>query len=264
MHMSNRLASLAKRGSLAPGGSGKRASGPGTQATLISEADSPTRPGTKAKRGSVKPTVGETSKALAWDEGHKWKRAPGSIAGKWIDETNQAKVIDLTHGSEGHLKVRDEACRELGKGTVWVGDDERDHAHIMLEEGREGEAVVSADGQLLEWNEPQASSGGLLPSQAIKAGTVWRRTGDDDPVLGTWVDDAGERKVVRVNVNPDAVEDQRAEHANDLKSVLEKYREMKHLTVHAPHQLFELKPWLGVQVAYRGLNPIGHISYRAY
>ena len=235
----NRIANLAsgKRGTIMAGAAGKRG-------TLMSGADGPVR---AAKRASIMPTTGEKGGrkgSLAFDEGQKWKRAPGSISGKWIDEDNKVKVIELMHGSEGPLKVRDEACRELGTGDAWRGEDGRDHAHIVMTEGqdsrlgafaptKEGDVAVSGDGQQLLWDD----------------GTVWRRSDEDEGMLGTWVDDSGERKVVKVNVNPDAVEDLRSEHASDLKNVLDKYRQAKQLADHALHQLFELRPWLGVQVA---------------
>ena len=58
-------------------------------------------------------------------------------------------------------------------------------------------------------------------------------------MLGTWVDESGERKAVKVNVNPDAVEDQHNEHTDDLQALVENYKKLKVLAEHARHQLFD-------------------------
>ena len=192
---------------------------------------------------------------LKWDDGSMWKRDPHKLFGFWCDAAGEKR--ELEPGTESkYMKMRDNAARPIAEVTVSEDDSTAQQLEIVFVDGSMGgHAKALPDGQTLEWDD----------------GRVWQRAGTVADVLGAWIDDAGNQKLLRPNVNPDTVEIQHTAHSADigrLKELLErmatesqhqkdKIRELEeqladaqHMAEHSLHQLFELRPWLGVEVEH--------------
>ena len=76
----------------------------------------------------------------------------------WYDEQNQRKQIEPV-GEKGDVAMSDDAGKPIGEGKLSTGDGGQQELGASFADGKKGKAPLSADGQVLQWDD----------------GKVWRR-----------------------------------------------------------------------------------------
>ena len=148
---------------------------------------------------------------LEWDDGSAWRRDL-SMLGTWCGRDGQKRVLDIGM-AEGSMTVRDGGARVIGEATVSKNERKQEQIDVAFTDGSTGRARSSFDGQTLSWDDDD----------------VWHRSLADALVLGAWVDDAVQsdgRLLIQLDVSPDSVEAQHAQHCADMASLKERMRQL--------------------------------------